>query len=78
MRGSRCRVSGVGGRGSGVGCRGGGVCVLFDLRDVELGVRLRGVSLRIAGGVTAILGYSGAGKSSLLSVLAGFEQPTCG
>ncbi|MFN5622466.1 MAG: ATP-binding cassette domain-containing protein, partial [Planctomyces sp.] len=67
-----------GGAGGGGRAPGGGVCVLFARRDVELGVRLRGVSLRIAGGVTAILGYSGAGKSSLLSVLAGFEQPTCG
>lgn len=52
--------------------------MLFDLRNVELGVRLRGVSLRIGAGITAILGYSGAGKSSLLSVLAGFESPTSG
>ncbi len=57
---------------------GGGFGVLFELRDVELGIRLRGVSLRLGAGVTAILGYSGAGKSSLLSVLAGFEQPTSG
>lgn len=58
-------------------CVGGGV-VLFELRGVELGVRLCGVTLRIDAGVTAILGYSGAGKTSLLSVLAGFERPTAG
>jgi len=55
-----------------------GGCVLFELRGVELGERLRGVTLRIDAGVTAILGYSGAGKTSLLSLLAGFEQPTAG
>ncbi|MFM7867619.1 MAG: ATP-binding cassette domain-containing protein, partial [Planctomycetaceae bacterium] len=47
-------------------------------RGVELGERLRGVTLRIDAGVTAILGYSGAGKTSLLSLLAGFERPTAG
>ena len=40
--------------------------------------RLAGVSLKIADGFTAVLGYSGAGKSSLLSVLAGYEEPTSG
>lgn len=40
--------------------------------------RLDRVSLRIESGVTAIVGYSGAGKTSLLNVLAGFEQPESG
>ncbi|HLJ11080.1 MAG TPA: ATP-binding cassette domain-containing protein [Planctomycetaceae bacterium] len=37
--------------------------------------RLSDVSLEISTGVTAILGHSGAGKTSLLNLLVGFEQP---
>lgn len=40
--------------------------------------RLCRLSLEIRCGVTAILGHSGAGKSSLLSILAGMERPSCG
>lgn len=40
--------------------------------------RLQDVSLQIPRGVTAILGASGAGKTSLLNLLVGFEQPTTG
>ncbi len=40
--------------------------------------RLDNVSLQIRPGVTAVMGASGAGKSSLLSLLAGFEQPDDG
>lgn len=40
--------------------------------------RLDNVSLNIPCGRTAIVGYSGAGKSSLLSILADFETPTSG
>tara|TARA_R110002072_G_scaffold233795_2_gene391411 strand:- start:4475 stop:5482 length:1008 start_codon:yes stop_codon:yes gene_type:complete len=40
--------------------------------------RLDNVSLRIHSGITAVMGCSGAGKSSLLSLLAEFEQPDDG
>lgn len=40
--------------------------------------RLEGVSCEIHTGVTAIVGYSGAGKTSLLNLLVGFEQPAEG
>ncbi len=50
-----------------------GVTVRGSGRD-----RLQRVTLRIGSGVTAILGNSGAGKTSLLNVLADFEQPDTG
>lgn len=54
----------------------------FELKHVTLGKgsepRLRGVSLAVPHGRTAIVGYSGAGKTSLLNVLAGFETPDFG
>ena len=40
--------------------------------------RLDGVSLGIPSGVTAVIGYSGAGKTSLLNVLAGMDLPDSG
>ncbi len=40
--------------------------------------RLREVTLTIERGVTAVIGWSGAGKTSLLNVLAGFEKPARG
>ena len=40
--------------------------------------RLDDVSLRIRRGVTAIMGCSGAGKTSLLNLLVGFERPDRG
>jgi ABC-type Fe3+/spermidine/putrescine transport system ATPase subunit/sugar lactone lactonase YvrE len=49
---------------------------LWQLDAVTLGpARLREVSLDISRGVTAIVGWSGAGKTSLLNVLVGFERP---
>jgi ABC-type Fe3+/spermidine/putrescine transport system ATPase subunit/sugar lactone lactonase YvrE len=40
--------------------------------------RLDGVSLRVSSGVTAVLGCSGAGKTSMLNLLVGFETPDGG
>jgi iron(III) transport system ATP-binding protein len=40
--------------------------------------RLHEVSLRIRRGVTAVMGCSGAGKTSLLNLLVGFERPDRG
>jgi ABC-type multidrug transport system ATPase subunit/DNA-binding beta-propeller fold protein YncE len=55
---------------------------LWTLRGVWLGgenrPRLDGVSLEIGSGVTAVLGQSGAGKTSLLNLLVGFEKPDAG
>lgn len=54
---------------------------VWKLDTVSLGrtpARLTDVSLEIGERRTAILGCSGAGKSSLLSLLATFEQPTTG
>lgn len=60
----------------------GSLMPLWKLQDVTLNgtprPRLRDVTVRLDQGVTAIVGYSGAGKSSLLSVLAGMEQPDKG
>ncbi len=54
----------------------------WQLNDVSLisggTARLSGIDLQIQSGVTAVLGASGAGKSSLLSLLVGFEKPTSG
>jgi len=48
---------------------------LWTLNNVCLGAgRLSDVSLSIPRGVTAVLGCSGAGKTSLLNVLVGFER----
>ena len=51
---------------------------LWQLEGVGLGQRLRDVTLRIEPGVTAVLGHSGAGKTSLLNLMVGFEQPDAG
>ncbi|QDT16920.1 ATP-binding cassette domain-containing protein [Alienimonas californiensis] len=56
---------------------------LFTLSHVSLPgrpgrPRLDDVSLTIPPGVTAVVGASGAGKSSLLEVLVGFEAPSSG
>jgi len=56
--------------------------LLWKLNDVSLSgrksPRLNGVSVEIPDGVTAVLGSSGAGKTSLLNVLVGFERPSAG
>ena len=52
---------------------------LWTLDHVCLGAeRLRDISLAIPPGVSAVLGWSGAGKTSLLNVLVGFEKPARG
>ncbi len=55
---------------------------LWTLNDVSLtgrqSPRLDGVTLQIAHGVTAIIGQSGAGKTSLLNLLVNFERPDRG
>ena len=40
--------------------------------------RLAEVSLVVRRGVTAVIGYSGAGKTSLLNLLVGYERPDGG
>ncbi|MCA9080497.1 MAG: ATP-binding cassette domain-containing protein, partial [Planctomycetaceae bacterium] len=40
--------------------------------------RLEDVSLQIAAGTTAVLGCSGAGKTSMLNLLVGLERPDAG
>jgi len=51
---------------------------LWQLAGIGLGQRLSDITLHIEPGVTAVLGQSGAGKTSLLNLLAGFEQPDAG
>lgn len=53
--------------------------VLWQLDAVSLEpARLRDVSLTIIRGVTAVIGWSGAGKTSLLNLLIRFEKPDSG
>src|SRR5438309_1344936 len=48
---------------------------LWQLDAVSLDpARLREVTTTIPAGVTAVVGWSGAGKTSLLNLLVGFEQ----
>jgi ABC-type multidrug transport system ATPase subunit len=58
------------------------VSALFRLNHVSLSgprrPRLAEVTLEIPQGRTAIVGPSGAGKTSLLNLLAGFERPESG
>lgn len=55
---------------------------LWELEHIMLGrgpsPRLKDVTLSILAGVTAVLGESGAGKTSLLNLLVQFEKPTRG
>ncbi|MDA0814518.1 MAG: ATP-binding cassette domain-containing protein [Verrucomicrobia bacterium] len=52
---------------------------VFDLSHVCLAPkRLLDVTLSIRPGVTAVLGASGSGKTSLLNILAAFEKPSAG
>lgn len=56
--------------------------LLWSLNEVSLpgrsAPRLDRVTVEIPQGVTAVLGQSGAGKTSLLNVLVGFERPSSG
>ncbi|WP_339728178.1 ATP-binding cassette domain-containing protein [uncultured Gimesia sp.] len=56
--------------------------LLWSLKHVSLksatSVRLAEVDLEISQGVTAIMGYSGAGKTSLLNLLVNYEMPDQG
>jgi iron(III) transport system ATP-binding protein len=54
------------------------VSELWTLSEVALRGRLEPLSLSIGPGVTAVMGNSGAGKTSLLNLLAGFERPDSG
>src|SRR5688572_29718556 len=52
---------------------------LWTIDRVSLGPeRLQDLSVTIRRGVTAVLGWSGAGKTSLLNLLVGFEKPERG
>ena len=52
---------------------------LWSLEAVSLApARLREITLDIPRGVIAILGWSGAGKTSLLNLLVDFEKPDAG
>lgn len=56
--------------------------VIYEIDNVHLAgdprPRLDGVTLNLRAGVTALLGPSGAGKTSLLNLLVGFEKPDRG
>lgn len=58
------------------------LATLWKLQNVTLTSagtrRLDHVSLEISAGVTTVVGHSGAGKTSLLNLLAGMERPTGG
>jgi ABC-type multidrug transport system ATPase subunit len=51
---------------------------LWKLEGVNLGRRLSDLTLAVEPGVTAVLGHSGAGKTSLLNLLVGFERVETG
>ncbi len=56
--------------------------MLWSLDNITLpgrrSPRLNQVTVRIPWGITAVLGQSGVGKTSLLNLLVGFERPTTG
>jgi iron(III) transport system ATP-binding protein len=59
-----------------------GPVLIWRLRDVALRgrttPRVASVSVDIPAGITALLGVSGAGKTSMLNLLVGYERPTSG
>lgn len=52
--------------------------ILWQLENLGLERRLLDVTLNVEPGVTAVLGHSGAGKTSLLNLLVGFEKHDAG
>ena len=53
--------------------------MLWQLANVSLAPnRLRDVTVAIHPGITAVVGHSGAGKTSLLNLLVDFEKPDHG
>jgi ABC-type multidrug transport system ATPase subunit len=75
VRGRDCQDSGQ----TGIQMVEGG---MLELKDITLAgderPRLDRISLRVDSRWTAIVGCSGAGKTSLLNVIAGFESPESG
>ena len=51
---------------------------VWKLDGVRLDSRLDIDALEVGAGTTAVIGWSGAGKTSLLNILAGFEKPARG
>jgi ABC-type nitrate/sulfonate/bicarbonate transport system ATPase subunit/DNA-binding beta-propeller fold protein YncE len=51
---------------------------LWHCHDLRLGARLHIPELTISDGFTAIIGASGAGKTSLLDILVGYQRPDGG
>ena len=55
-----------------------GIALAGQTEAARSTVRLSDVTLSVRHGITAVIGASGAGKTSLLNLLVGFEQPDCG
>lgn len=51
---------------------------LWQLDSITMPGRLSDITLSLSPGITALLGISGAGKTSLLNLLVEFEKPTAG
>ena len=59
-----------------------GAASALEVTDLRVGFSgtevLRGLDLRVEGGITAVVGSSGCGKSTLLRTIAGFHEATSG
>jgi ABC-type Fe3+/spermidine/putrescine transport system ATPase subunit/DNA-binding beta-propeller fold protein YncE len=51
---------------------------LWQLEHIDMPGRLTDISLSLLPGITAVIGISGAGKTSLLNLLVEFEKPNAG